>query len=105
MTLDPFSGLATFAIGLVRTHRLNEWAKLCFAMAWSYSTAFSFAAGTALVAHQPPTSAFGAGMIAGAGAVTFLFARSPLTHGLMVAAPRDLLIAAESQEIVSVQPK
>jgi hypothetical protein len=90
--MDPFSGAVALVVGLIRTHRLNEWARLCFAMLWSYWTAFSFAMGTALVAAQPLPVALGSGMLTGAGAACFLFLRSPLTKGLMIAVPKELLL-------------
>ncbi len=88
--------LVQLFIGLIRTHHLDQWARLCFAMTWSYTTAFSFATGAALLAHQPVAAAVGAGLVAGAAAALFLFARSPLTRGLMVAVPRDLIVEAET---------
>jgi hypothetical protein len=87
--------LVELVLGLIRAHRLEQWGKLCFAMSWSYATAFNFAAGTALMSGRAGSTALGAGMIAGASAVLYLFARSPLTRGLMVAAPRDLIVGAE----------
>ena len=104
--LDPITGAINLAIGLIRTHKLNEWAKLCFAMTWSYLTAFSFAAGSALVAHQPALVAIGSGMVAGASVACFLFARSPLTKGLMVSLPKELIVEAEgNQELVTMERK
>ena len=104
--LDPISGGVNLVIGLIRTHKLNEWAKLCFGMTWSYFTAFSFATGSALVAHQPAGVAIGSGMVVGAGAVCFLFARSPLTKNLMVSLPRELIVEAECKdELVTIERK
>jgi hypothetical protein len=104
--LDPISGGVSLVVGLIRTHKLNEWAKLCFAMTWSYLTAFSFATGSALMAHQPLLVAVGSGMVLGASAVCFLFARSPLTRNLMVSLPRDLIVKAEgTQELVTIERK
>lgn len=104
--LDPISGGVNLVIGLIRTHKLNEWAKLCFAMTWSYLTAFSFATGSALMAHQAAGVAIGSGMVVGAGAVCFLFARSPLTKNLMVSLPRELIVAAECKdELVTIERK
>ncbi len=104
--LDPISGAVSLVIGLIRTHKLNEWAKLCFAMTWSYLAAFSFTTGTALVAHQPALVAIGSGMVAGAGVMSFLFARSPLTRNLMVSLPRDLIVEAEgNQNLVTIERK
>ena len=96
--MDPVTGIASLVVGLIRTHKLNEWARLCFAMAWSYATAFSFATGSALVAHQPAAVAIGSGMVMGACAMCFLFARSPLTRNLMVSLPRELILESESRE-------
>jgi hypothetical protein len=104
--LDPIGGGVGLVIGLIRTHKLNEWAKLCFAMTWSYMTAFSFATGSALVAQQPLLVAVGSGMVVGASVVCFLFARSPLTKDLMVSVPRDLIVGAEGkQELVTIERK
>jgi hypothetical protein len=104
--LDPISGAVNLVVGLIRTHKLNEWAKLCFAMSWSYLTAFSFAAGSALMAHQPALVAIGSGMVMGASAMCFLFARSPLTRNLMVSLPRELIAEAEGkQQLVTVERK
>ncbi len=89
--------LVQLVFGLVRAHRLDQWLRLCFAMAWSYATAFNFTMGAALLAHQPLTAGLGAGMVAGASAAVFLFVRSPLTKKLMVAVPKDLLREAETQ--------
>jgi hypothetical protein len=104
--LDPISAAVNLAIGLIRTHKLNEWAKLCFAMTWSYLTSFSFATGAALVAHQPALVSIGSGMVAGASVACFLFARSPLTKGLMVSLPRELIVEAEgNQPLVTIERK
>ncbi len=40
--MDPVTGAAGLIVGLIRTHKLNEWARLCFGMAFSYAAAFSF---------------------------------------------------------------
>jgi hypothetical protein len=48
--------------------------------------------GTALVAAQTFPVALGSGLLTGAGAACFLFLRSPLTKGLMIAIPKDLLM-------------
>jgi len=96
------SALVELVLGFVRTHRLDQWAKLCFAMLWSYATGFSFAAGSALMGHQTTPIAIGAGMVAGASAALFLFVRSSLTRGLMVAAPRDLIVEAETNAKLAV---
>src|SRR4051812_9155133 len=103
--MDPLSAIGNLVVGLIRTHHLNEWARLCFAMTWSYGTAFSFGAGAALVAHNSPAAAIGAGLVAAASAVCFLFARSPLTRNLMVAVPRELVVVAEGQGIVTMEPQ
>lgn len=104
--LDPIGGAVNLVIGLIRTHKLNEWAKLCFAMTWSYLTAFSFATGSALMARQPVAVAIGSGMVLGASVVCFLFARSPLTKNLMVSLPRDLILEAEGkQQLVTMERK
>lgn len=104
--LDPIAGAVSLVIGFIRTHKLNEWAKLCFAMTWSYGTAFSFAAGSAMMAHQPAFVAIGTGMVMGASVVCFLFARSPLTKNLMVSLPKALIVDAEiNQELVTIERK
>ena len=104
--MDPITGAVGLLLGLIRTHKLNEWAKLCFAMTWSYCTAFSFAAGSALMAHQPASVAIGSGMVMGASVMCFLFARSPLTKNLMVSLPRELIVEAEGkQELVTIERK
>jgi hypothetical protein len=104
--LDPISGGVNLVIGLIRTHKLNEWAKLCFAMTWSYATAFSFATGSALVAREPLLVAIGSGMVVGASVACFLFARSPLTKNLMVSVPRELILDAEgTQQLVTIERK
>ena len=94
--MDPVTGVASLIVGLIRTHKLNEWARLCFAMGWSYTAAFSFATGSALVARQPTGVAIGSGMVMGACAMCVLFARSPLTRNLMVSVPRELLLESET---------
>ncbi len=96
--MDPVGGLAGLIVGLIRTHKLDQWARLCFAMLWSYCTAFSFAAGTALAAGHAASVAIGSGMVAGASVSCFLFARSPLTTGLMVSVPRELVLESETRE-------
>jgi hypothetical protein len=94
--MDPISGGVQLVIGLIRTHKLNEWAKLTFTMLWSWWTAFSFACGGALIAHRPPFEAIGTGMTSGACMAFFLFVRSPLTKGMKVAVPTELILDAES---------
>jgi uncharacterized membrane protein YagU involved in acid resistance len=102
--MDPLSGAANLIVGLIRTHKLNEWAKLCFGMAFSYAAAFSFTTGSVLVARQAALVAIGSGMVAGACAMLFLFVRSPLTKNIMVAVPRELTLEAEErQELVSIR--
>ncbi len=99
-TLDPLK----FIGQLIAQHRINEWAKLVFSLAFSYGLAFNLAAGTALSSGMPALKALGAGMIAGASATLFLFARSPLTRGLLISAPRDLVVQAETRdELVTIR--
>jgi hypothetical protein len=73
-------------------------------MTWSYLTAFSFATGAALIAHQSVAVAIGTGLVTGASAAVFLFVRSPLTRNLVVAIPRDLALDAGTRDdIVTIK--
>ncbi len=93
-SIDPLK----FVGQLIAQHKLNEWAKLLFSLGFSYALAFNFTAGAALSGGMPAWKALGAGMVAGASAMLFLFARSPLTKGLLISAPRELVLEAETRE-------
>jgi hypothetical protein len=80
------------------TKRLERWFKLGVTMFFSAFVYFLSATGTALVARQPWPVAVGSGMLAAAVALVFLWNRSPLTKGLMVAEPKDVLVKTETDD-------
>jgi hypothetical protein len=104
--LDIFQGVASFATGLIRTHRLDKWAKLVFELCFSYSTSFSIVCGGALVSGQGTLISIGSGMISGAVMATIVFRRSELTKGMLVVLPMAEAVAEiEADHITIERPK
>ena len=87
--LDVFQGVASLVTGIIRTHKLDAWAKLIFELSFSYSISASITCGGALMAHQPWLFAVGSGMVSGAVMATVVFRRSPLTKGMLVVLPSE----------------
>ncbi len=88
--MDPFSAAASFVTGLIRTHKMDQWARLIFAMSFSYWSSFSYACGAVLVAGGRFPVAIGTGMLTGACAIGWLWMQSPLTRGTMAAVPQEM---------------
>lgn len=87
--MDWVQGLVTLITNLVKIHRVNEWAKLYFSLAFSFAVSGSFVMGTALVAKASYAMALGSGLIAAAVSATVVFRTNPLTKGLSVALPAE----------------
>lgn len=88
--MDPLRAIADFLTGLIRTHKMNEWAKLMFMELFSFWISASFICGVSLRAGESSAVAVGSGLIAGSVAAITVFGRSPLTKGLLVALPPGL---------------
>ena len=112
--MDWVTGLGNFVNGLIRTHKMNEWFKLCLGIALSYLLTGSLGAGGAIVKalHDglSPSACMVVGvatfLISGAGAALFVFVRNPLSKGVMIAVPSDLAVQAETeQKLVTITPQ
>jgi hypothetical protein len=93
--VNPWDAVGKFFAELIEGRRLERWLKLGVTMFFSAVVYFLSAMGTALLARQPWPVAVGSGMLAAAVALVFLWNRSPLTKGLMVAEPKDVIVEAE----------
>ena len=104
MMLDPLSALVMAISEAIKMHKLNEWAKLMVSLCFSFWTSGSFICGTLLVQHVSTGVAVGGGLISAAGAVLFLWMRSPLTKGVLLAIPKDLVVDEGSKnELMTVK--
>lgn len=72
---------------LIEFRKMNEWFKLLLMLGCSFWLSFSFAAGTALIAHRTPAEAIGEGLVAGTVMAVLVWRRSPLTNGMVLALP------------------
>ena len=102
MILDPVSGLAKFALGLIEHKTLQAWARLIFGMVFSGIVSFLIACGGALVAGRSAAVSVGTGMLMSGVLMTVLFRTSPLTKGIKVALPEqeaELEIKTDAQTI------
>ncbi len=80
---------------LVKAHRLNQWAKLCFALSFAFFGGFTFVAGAVLAAATAAVPwwltgmhAAGTGMMSGVVSAVVTFRRSELSRGMLVALPQ-----------------
>jgi len=94
--MNPWDAVGKFFAELIEGKRLERWMKLMVTMVFSAVVYFLSATGTALIAREAWPVAVGAGMLAAAVAMVFLWNRSPLTKGLMVAEPKDVIIKSET---------
>lgn len=81
----------------IERRKINRWVQLLIEIHLSYLCAGSFAAGSMLVAHQPLWFAAGTGLMSGAAAAATRFMLSPLTKGLGIQVPPDLVDQAKAQ--------
>jgi hypothetical protein len=87
--MNPFDALATFALGKIKEGIWAKWLKFIFELGFSAVVSFLFICGSVLVSNAAPAVAIGAGMIAAALSLTYLFRResNSLTKGMMVVLP------------------
>ena len=86
--MNPFEGIASFCLGLIKQKVLQGWIKLGVELFLSGLLSFLFVSGTVLIA--PPHSwaiGVGSGMVVAAICMTVVFRRSPLTKGLLLVLP------------------
>jgi len=88
--MDPFQGLATFALGWLKRTAIAEWSKFLFELAFSAAVSFLLICGVTLVSSEEWTLAVGSGMITAAVCMTVLFRKesSRLTKGMLVVLPQ-----------------
>jgi hypothetical protein len=125
--MNPFEGLAKFALGLIEQKTLQNWLKLLFEMIASGILTFmltcgvfligsklwaiyfpDFNTGIAVVPEGDWALSIGLGLVTSAMMVIAVFRRSPLSKGLMLVLPSweaAAEIAANIQEIERNQEK
>lgn len=92
--------IGAFIVDLIKAHRLNDWLKLLTSIGVSYWSSFSLAMGSSLLAGQRLSFSLGSGMVVGGAAVYWLWLRSPLTKGMMLAVPgKELEDTAQIQVV------
>lgn len=96
-------------LGLIKQHKLNEWARLFISCHFSGFCTFTSAWGAGGIAHMtagaawPIALAFGfcEGMVAMSAVVFFTFIHNPLSKGIMVSVPGS--VVAEETRIMQNQ--
>jgi hypothetical protein len=87
--MNPFEGLASFALGLIKDGIWASWLKFLFEMAFSGLVTFLFVCGGVLASTRSWSLSTGLGMTATAISLTVLFRReqAKLTKGMLVVLP------------------
>ncbi len=95
LALGPIGGI----IGsLITKHAINQWAKLLVSLIVTSFVSGMGVTGSALMAGTKPLPAIGAGMVASAVNVAFLWYRSKLTKGVSIALPQNILDDVQSAD-------
>ena len=103
--MGPWDAVGTFFAELIAAKRFEKWYKLSFTMAFSGLVSFLSACGGMLLAGKIWPVALGGGMVAAAGALVYLYVRSPLTKGMMIAVPQEAATSGTSQGLETIEPK
>ena len=103
--MGPWDAVGTFFAELIAAKRLEKWYKLAVTMAFSATVTFLSSCGGILLAGKPWPLAVGGGMVASAGALVYLYVRSPLTKGMMIAVPQQAAMSGTSQGLETIEPK
>lgn len=98
---DPFTGIANLINGLIRTHRLTDWARLILSMCGTafvtFFGTFSTIGLSTLAAGNPFSVAFAWALFSAAGSmaavVFFQWTKSPLTKNIGISAPGSVVDA------------
>jgi hypothetical protein len=103
--VDPFQGLASFVLGQLKQSAVSLWLKLLFTMFFSSSVTLAFFTGTVAFKTGSLATGFASGLIAAALVLVALFKLSPLTKGLTIALPTQILEEEAKQNIQTVERK
>ncbi|MCI0402669.1 MAG: hypothetical protein L0212_04005 [Acidobacteria bacterium] len=95
--IDPGSALVKLFTAWRQSKQAQAWARLLFSMLFSGLISFLGAAGTALVGGEGLLVSLGYGMVAAAGVLFSLFLASPLTRGMMISVPRQIVERHQEQ--------
>lgn len=90
--------LLAFVEGLIKLHRLNQWAKAVMGCCIAWTISAQAAAGAALMAHQSWQFAAGAGLSAGAVALFLQAKNDPLLKGITFTYPQNIYESAKDYE-------
>lgn len=85
--VDPFGAIADVILGIYKTRKVQQWAVLIFELSFSGMMSGLFVCGSTLIGSRSWTVSIGSGMIATVISSVYLFRRSPLTRGMMLALP------------------
>ena len=102
--MNPFTGIAQFALGLIEHKVLQGWVKLGVELFLSGLLSFLFICGSVLI--SPPHSwaiGIGSGMVIAAVCMTVVFRRSPLTKGLLLVLPSSEALAEIHTDIQEIE--
>lgn len=103
--MDPFQGLAAFVLGRLKQSAMALWLKLLFTMFFSSSVTLAFFTGTVALKTGSLVTGFATGLIAASLVLVALFKLSPLTKGLTIALPTQILNEEAKQDIQTLQHK
>lgn len=92
-----------FDVTLIDKNTVTLWCRLVFTMVLSYVVTFGFVCGTVTLKSNSFVTGFASGLIAASLVLVFLFRSSPLTKGLTIALPSEIIKGTDSQNIVEVK--
>lgn len=87
--VDPLGALADVVLGVYKERKVQAWIKLLFELTFSGLMSGLFTCGSTLIASRSWSVSIGSGMITLVVCSVYLFRRSPLTKGMMLALPSE----------------
>lgn len=93
LIIDPLGAVVSLFEVFKKSKRARAWASLLFSMAFSGLIGFLGGMGAALVAGEGFLFSLGSGLLVAAGSLLSLFLASPLTRGMMISVPKQVVEA------------
>jgi hypothetical protein len=103
--VDLAGAIVQAITSLIQIHKINQWAKLVFTMAFAGTGGFLFTTGTSLVSHRPGYEAIGSGLIMASVCMAALYRSSPLTKGLVTVLPEAEATAEINTDLQRIERK
>jgi len=101
--MDPFEGAANLILGLFKRSATALWLKLLFTMTVGSTVALTFTTGTVALASHSLATGFATGLVAMSLTMVVQFSRSPLTKGLSLYLPTQIVQEAARQGTTEVK--